>query len=1171
MPPRNLPWLVLSLPLLLSGRLPAQPASASKLDGVATQATCETEFAAGRYAQALPACQSVLRDAEKRLGPEHESVAQGLLKVSRVLEGGGNYAEAVLLVQRALRIFQKVHGDQHPEVATSLNNLAELYQAQGQYAQAEPLFKRSLDLLEKALGPGHPAVATSLNNLAMLNQAQGQYAQAQPLFKRSLEIIEKALGPDHPDVASSLNNLAMLNQAQGQYAQAQPLFKRSLDIREKALGPEHPNVASSLNNLAELNQTQGQHAQAEPLYKRSLGIYEKALGPSHPLVATSLNNLANLHQAQGQYAQAEPLYKRSLDIWEKTLGPGHPQVATSLNNLARLYRAQGQYAQAEPLLKRSLDLREKVLGPGHPDVATSLNNLALLYYAQGKYAQAEPLLKRSLDLREKAVGPGHPDVATSLNVLAGLYRVQGKYAQAEPLLKRSLDLREKALGPSHPAVATSLNNLAALYRAQGQYAQADPLYKRSLGILEKALGPSHPDVATSLNNLAELQQTQGQYAQAEPLLKRSLDISEKALGLGHPAVAMPINNLALLYYAQGQYAQAEPLLKRSLDIHEKALGPGHPDVAVSLHNLAVLYVSSGFVAQALPLLQRATSIREEQLRTTVSEARMQALLDTLRGEEDLRYGLLLRPELADMKELALQVALLRKGRVAAAGAAANLVVQRSLGKPGIARQFQEWQGVRQQHEALLYGGLGKLSLAAYRQRLQETKLQAETLEAQLASALPEIRALQPPKPDEIIGKVAAKLPAGGALIEVVWTRPYQGKAKAEEWGKPHYVALILFPDRRIEAVDLGEAATVDTLGLELRMALSSPGTDPVPAAKALYAQVMERLRAQLGEVHDLYLSLDGTLNVIPFDALHDEMDYLLERYRFHYLTSGRDLLRERSARGAGAPLLLANPEFGPAETAVSPSGQKSLYQRLAGLPALPGTLREAEAIAPLLGIPALVGSKAREEAVRGSAAPRILHIATHGLFLQDVELAPPSPQSGEVRSFSALQRERSKPVGVAETERLPGALSAMTRSALVLADAARGASAQDAAADGLLTADEARSLDLDGTQLVVLSACETGRGGLSAGQGVYGLRRAFLVAGAETLVTSLWRVNDAATGELMTAYYQKLLDRKQPGDRLGAMVEAMQELRAKPGRSHPYYWAPFLVIGSDGPLRAAAR
>jgi len=718
-----------------------------------------------------------------------------------------------------------------------------------------------------------------------------------------------------------------------------------------------------------------------------------------------------------------------------------------------------------------------------------------------------------------------------------------------------------------------LNDWAWCEATVGQYAQAERHYRSLLTLRQRRYGPEHVEVASSLNNLADVLESQGQYAEAETLFQKALAMRQKLLGPEHPDVASSLNNLASVLYHQGRYAEAERLYQKALALFQKLLGTQHPHVALSLSNLANFYLGWGRLAQALPFLRQAASIREAQLRTTVSETRMQALLDTLREEEDAIYGLLLGPDLPGVKELALQVALLRKGRVAAAGAAANWIVQRSMSKPEIAQQFKEWQSARQRHEALLFGGLGVMSPAVYRQRLHETKQHAEALEAQLASALPELRALQPPKMEEIVARVATKLPVGSALIEVVWTKPYQGRASADGkwWGTPHYVALILFPDRRIATVDLGEAATVDTLGQELRTALASPGTDLVPASKRLYEQVMGRLQAQLGDVRDLYLSLDGTLNVIPFDALHDGTDYLLGHYRFHYLTSGQDLLRERSQRVASAPLVLANPEFGKAEMADTKSEQTSLYQRLAELSRLPGTLREAESIAARLEIKPLLGAQAREEAVRGSAAPRILHIATHGLFLQDVTLPPPASPSGEVRGFSGLPRERSKPVGVAEAERLPGALSAMNRSALVLADAARGASAQDAARDGLLTADEARSLDLDGTQLVVLSACETGRGGLSAGQGVYGLRRAFLVAGAETLVTSLWRVSDAATGELMTAYYQKLLDQKKPGDRLGAMVDAMDEMRKKPGRAHPYYWAPFLVIGSDGPLRTATR
>ena len=308
---------------------------------------------------------------------------------------------------------------------------------------------------------------------------------------------------------------------------------------------------------------------------------------------------------------------------------------------------------------------------------------------------------------------------------------------------------------------------------------------------------------------------------------------------------------------------------------------------------------------------------------------------------------------------------------------------------------------------------------------------------------------------------------------------------------------------------------------------------------------------------------------MPFDALHDDVDYLLGRYRFHYLTSGRDLLRVASAAPLHPPLLLANPDFGSPDRIPLAGRRQSLYQHLTGLFPLPGTQHEADMISPLLGTVPLVGSRASETAVRSAQAPQLLHIATHGLYLRDVDQPLPDNLQSDFPSFLLSDSMRSKNVAAPAAEQLPGETGAMNRSALALAGVLQGQYASSTTQDGLLTAEEARSLNLDGTQLVTLSACETGQGELSAGQGIYGLRRAFLIAGAETLVTSLWRVSDDATGELMTLYYRKLLDRKHPSDRLEAMISAMRELRSRPdgARTHPYYWAPFLVIGQNGPLR----
>lgn len=405
--------------------------------------------------------------------------------------------------------------------------------------------------------------------------------------------------------------------------------------------------------------------------------------------------------------------------------------------------------------------------------------------------------------------------------------------------------------------------------------------------------------------------------------------------------------------------------------------------------------------------------------------------------------------------------------------------------------------------------------------------------------------------------------------------PYQTWVAAAEPGtrNQHYVALLLFPDQSIAVQDLGEASIIEEQVRSLRSALTRPSSNPTTAARALHDQVLLPLLRFVGKKSELFLSLDGGLHLIPFDALHDGRDYLLGRYHFHYITSGRDLLRPPSRQPAQPALLLANPDFGRVDPRTQDSGKKSLYQRLASLGPLPGTEREARALQVLLGVEPVLTTAATEEVVRGTRAPWVLHIATHGLFLQDEDVPMPD-QAATVRRESSPQTSRrleplASPQAVAtEPLVLPGGTGLLSRSALVLAGAVRGQQALSSAHDGLLTAEEARSLDLDGTQLVVLSSCESGKGALSVGQGVYGLRRAFLVAGAETLITSLWQVDDAATGELMTMYYRNLLGLKRPGDRLGSMISAMEQMRRNAGRAHPYYWAPFLVVGQDGPLRA---
>jgi CHAT domain-containing protein/Tfp pilus assembly protein PilF len=1058
-------------------------------------------------------------------------------------------------------------------------------QGAGRYAEAVARAEHALALREALLGSTHPDVATCLNLLGRVHTLQGNLDRAEALIQRGLAIREAALGKNHLDVAASLNNLANVYLDQALYSQAEPLHQRSLAIREAALGKNHPDVAASLNNLAILYYRQGMLARAEPLYQRSLAIKEAVLGKDHPSIASSLTNLASLYKDQGLYAQAEPLHQRSLAIREAALGKDHPQVAQSLNNLAVLYKAQGLHSRAEPLLKRALVIWEAVHGKDHPDVADSLHNLADLYEEQGLYGRAEPLYERALAITETALGKDHPTVAHSLNNLANLYLDQGLYGRAEPLYARALTLKETALGKDHPLVAIPLNNLANLYMAQGLYSQAEPLYARALAIWEASLGKDHPSVAMSIHNLALLYMKQGLYGRAGPLQQRALVIREATLGRNHPEVADSLNSLGDLYQKQGLYGRAEPLYKRTLAIREAALGKNHPLVAIPLNSLALLKLAQHRLGEAVPLFMRAFTVSEQRLRQEAlgfSEERLAGFLQFLRSDEQRIYALLRQhPNNAHVRRLALSAALLLKGRSVEEMADISRAVYRSLGAEEH-DTFERLRGLRTQRAMLSLQGPGSLSPTAYQQQLQVLAEQGDALEASLARRSAPLRALSAlPSPADIVDRVAKALPKDGALVELISyeDRPLLLTSGTPESQQPHplrYMGLVLLPDGSTRAVDLGPAEPIDAAASGLRDALANRDAAVQAKAQAVYQLAFQPLLPLVGKAHRLFLSPDGQLALVPFAALHDGKHFLVERFDFSYLTSGKELLpRPAETAPAASVVVLADPDFGaPLQaSAASPgndfvSGERStalerFFSTLREDPAqrawtpvpLPGTRQEAEAIQRLLPQAQLfLGAEATKEQLLRLPTPGILHLATHGFFLGDAS-AP--PRSRAIGQFGALGEDASASPPV----------DPLLRSGLLLAGANVPApdtslSSQPPPGSGLVTALELAGLNLWGTQLVVLSACDTGRGDIKLGQGVYGLRRALVVAGAETVVMSLWKVEDTTTRELMEAYYRNLLAGQ---GRATALREAMRWLRTT--HPEPHAWAPFIVLGRDTPVR----
>jgi CHAT domain-containing protein/lipopolysaccharide biosynthesis regulator YciM len=1040
-----------------------------------------------------------------------------------------------------------------------------------------------------------------LTKQALQLRAEGKYAEAIPLAERALALVEQFDKLELPPqmklslVPGALNVLAELHRAAGQYERAEPLFRRSLAMTEKEKGAEDPSLGAPLNNLATLYYETGDYPKALPLFERSYNILVKAKGAEHPDTATALNNVALIYDELNDFKRAEELMLRSLAIREKVLGKEHKDVAVSLNNLGGLYDELGDSARSEQAYRRALAILEKTVGPAHPDTATTVNSLGLLYEHTGDTLQAEQLFRRALADKERALGADHPDVAATLDNLGNMYLSRGDYARGEAMYKRALAIYERAYGADNADAAKPLNNLALLYREQGNYAEAEKLLQRALAIFERKFGAEHLSVATALDNLANVYRSQQQYERAAPLFARALRIREKMAGAESAEVAVSLNNTGSLTEAQGDGRRALQFYQRALQIQEKVYGANHPNVSLVLTNISSDYYALGDTAQAIEALERANEIRERQLALLLgagSEEQKRLFVATLAEENDYTTSLHAQAAPANARALALALTtiLRRKGRVLDAMSDQIGALRRHL-KPEDRALLEQLSTARAALAALVLNGPGKSSPAEYQERLARLGAEAERLEVQISARSVEYRAQAQPVTLE---RIRGTLPEGAALVEFSLYRPYNPKAKtrAERFGSPRYVAYVLQSSGAPAWVELGEAAPIEAAITAWRATLADPRrADVKQLARALDERVMRPVRKLLGPSRRLFLSPDGALNKIPFGALVDEENrYLVETYAMTYLTSGRDLLRLqlKTAEKSGA-IVFADPSFdagtpGAAATKTpdaSAPARRSFDFTAARFTRLPGTAEEAQALGAIMpGLRTLVGAQATEAALKGVSGPAILHVATHGFFLPAQETKTDASSGARGLSLGGAANP-----SVAAAAAVPkSGENPLLRSGLALA----GANARQSAGgeDGVLTALEAAGLDLWGTKMVVLSACETGLGDVTNGDGVYGLRRALVLAGSESQVMSLWQVSDAATRDLMTDYYRRLQagegrtealrqvqlamlkgTRDEPQTASGAQGQrglsgtTNQPRTQAEERSHPFYWASFIQSG----------
>jgi CHAT domain-containing protein/tetratricopeptide (TPR) repeat protein len=984
--------------------------------------------------------------------------------------------------------------------------------------------------------PQNPAIkeAIKLTQEAHELFKKREYAKALPLYERALEIVEKALGPQHPATASSLNNLASTYSKMGDYAKALPLQERALAIREKALGPQHPDTATSLLLVADTYSQMGDYAKSLPLLERCLVICEKSLRPEHPDTAASLLWVAYTYSQMGDYAKALPLQERSLAIREKALGPQHPDTATSLLWVADTYSQMGDYVKALPLQERALAIREKALGSEHPDTAASLNDLGRTYSGMGDYAKALPLQERSLAIREKALGPERPATAASLNDLAVTYLGMGDYAKALPHQERALAIYEKVHGPEHPATANSLSHLAYTHLSMDECAKALPMALRVVAIHEKAPGAQHPDnTASQLNILALIYSKMGDYAKSLPLLERGLVIREKSLGPEHLSTTKSLYFLASTYSKMGEYAKALPLQQRALAIREKALGPQHPLTVESLaslantyfivenHNMSRMYASKA-IAATHRQLQSILSLDE---RTRLAWQRQNLSYD---------HAVVLRAD--PLAELSLRW----KGIVLD-----SLLEDRSLTMaadkdPEGAALLDEMRALRGKLAKIVIEKDSDTEVANIEKRIG----QIQTSLAKRANIGGRVRSAV----DMTIDAVVPALTQGALLVDFI--RFSDPKLKGDEGAC--YGAILTGGDATSRFVRIDGALAIDRAVDDLRSAIVQ-SNEKLVEEKTLFLseKIWLPLSSQIPQdTKQLIICPEAKLNFLSFAALLDQDGHFIaEKYPISYVGSARDLTRKSSGKVSQNLTIYAAPAFD--ATGSRAAAKDNLAMRSAeadafggiDLPPLPGTEAEAKAIQSIANdvswsTKVLTGHEATEASVRSTKEQAVLHLATHGFYLNSFTPAAPV----DTRGMSVLGNTENVP----KQER--NGVDPMRASGVALTGATQTLKqwsqrkAPESDTDGILTADEVASLNLNGTWLVTLSACETGVGEARSGEGVFGLRRAFMMAGAENLLMTLWPVSDHTTADIMASFYKEAL---ASGDATGSLAKVQRDWLVK--------------------------
>lgn len=1133
-------------------------------------------------------------------------IAQEMAQAAQEAVAAGDLAAALEAQENAVLIAQEVFGEEHWITASAYRDLGYLYRQLGQADEAEQFYSLALDIARQVLTESHPQTIEIQGLLAELYSASNAYDEVAMIYDLMAAAYAESLGPANAFTLARRLSLVSVLDTQGHHVKAGQILDGLCKAFQETYGRYHDQSIDCKRLQASILSYQGKLPEAVLVYEEVISLMSDSFANVNTTVLDVLTQLGEVFREQGRYGEARQLlagvivtasqmnelesvnaaksyiarvlnnegeYNRAEQITNEVLSYGRShwqntpvKFYNTMLELGGIYQHQGKLVAAENAFKETYAGFKRILGSDYQSTIVALSNLAQVYEQEGLYDLAEPALKDALAQFERVLGADHVNSSRSRNNLALLHESQGNFREAEPLYVKTLNIMSRVQGDDHTDTIGVRNNLAFLYMLMQQYDKAAPLFEQVFQQWSMLFGEDHQNTQKAMNNLGRIYHKQGNLVAAETLFLRARELRASQLGPEHMDTLRSMIDLGALYLDQKRLEEANTLLEETVKLLEKILGEQHPYTFEALDHLASVKEQMGQLNSAVGWRETAFNRRSEffdRMLWVTGENAREGYIRLHRPEMDRYLSLVARLDTDDRGKKGINASLQRKGLLLKITSEIQQIAQLSQ-DPELVELAGNLQQARKELASLTLSGPTPETQGRHTDVLYELEQKVNELQGDLGRASVRYRSSIAHIDADAL---ESALEDNSVLIDFLAYR---------DEDKYKLMASVLNKqgnDIQYDLIVYDDLAELEDIIIEYRTYIQDESADEdeiLEIGQLAYEKIWGPLEEFVGDTEHVYLVPDGILNILPFNALvNKNQEYLIQNVDLHILTSGRDLLPNGFELAEGTYVILAGPDYDSDEVVSTAELEEAQGRRSAAIQLgirgggsglrglnfdpLPGAEQEGRLIMEQVtenakDHKAYFKNDAQERVIATlDKPPEILHIATHGFFLKADDTLR--------KRLLKLQRGADlqvPPPGDNPLLRAGLAFAGINTNAQFLGDI-------DTVNDGVLTALEVLGLNLTGTKLVVLSACETGLGEIHEGEGVYGLRRSFQEAGVAEVISSLWEVSDAGTQALMTRFYGRLLAGEPARD---ALRTTQLELLESPEWGYPYIWSAFMIVGS---------